>query len=259
MIDLILQGPANSYTLEIAHHYLNALFVNNIIVSCWNGNNIESNNNRIIVIKSDDLPERDLTNRNRQIKSSITGLKAASTEFSAKLRADQKISIDSLYMMNGFYQKHKDRKLSFITTQDKPYNQICVAGMFPGFPFHPRDHMFWGKTEDLIDLFSIPYDETIKNMPSDKHYDKFVRSETYIASRYVAKFDKDVQKYIENPKEYLVDGAPKINEALEKSKEITDKIFLPFPKIDFEWPKYKLTNYYYDFMAQAYGEYWSEL
>lgn len=250
-IDLILQGVCNNYTHEIAYSYLNLEFVNNIIVSCWDNNITNFNSNRIVVLKSKDVVNPGITNRNRQIKSSFEGIKAATTEFSVKLRSDQKISLDSMRLMYDFYEKYKEQDAVFIDGT-RPKNRICVAGIFRPFPFHPRDHIFWGNTSDLFDVFNIPHDDI---GPTDD-YTKYVRSETYIAMWYYAKFDKDVSAYVKDPAKYLVDNAPYINEALIKSEKLGSKIFKPFPKIDFAWPKHGLSNYHYDLTASKFGEYW---
>ena len=51
-MDLVLQGTMNNYTIEIANHYLNLDFVNNIIISCWDidKHNVENLNNKIKII-----------------------------------------------------------------------------------------------------------------------------------------------------------------------------------------------------------------
>ena len=53
---------------------------------------------------------------------------------------------------------YKEKKLSFYYDEKKPKNRICVSGNFAEFSFHPRDHLFWGNREDLIDLFALPLD-----------------------------------------------------------------------------------------------------
>jgi hypothetical protein len=155
-----------------------------------------------------------------------------------------------MQLMYDFYQNNKYQEL-FFYDGTKPNNRICVAGMFPTFPFHPRDHIFWGNTRDLIDVFNIPYD--LDSLSSD--YTKYLRAETYICMWYYAKFDEEIMKYIQEPRKYLVDGAPNIAEALEKSNYLGAKIFKPFPKIDMTWPKYGMEKYHYDVTAHVYGEY----
>ncbi len=250
-INLIVQGSCNNYTCEIIQHYLHLDFVDKIIVSCWKNDVLPNAHDRIIVIQSDDLPNPGHGNRNRQIKTSLVGLQNSTAKFSVKLRSDQKISHDSMKLMYDFYERHQEQELSFFDGS-KPRNRICVAGIFRPFPFHPRDHIFWGNTQDLIDVFSIPYDNTSTN----DDYTKFLRSEAYICMWYYAKFDPEVAKFVNEPAKYLVDRAPCLNEALVKSNYWGAKIFKPFPKIDFAWPKYGLSNYHYDHTASVYGEYW---
>ena len=252
-MDIVIQGPVYNYTLEFAEHYLQLEFVNNVIISCWKSDNIETNNPRIIVVKSDDVDNPGDVNRNRQIKSSLEGLKHVKTEFSARFRSDQKISLESMKMMYTFYEKNKERELTFYDDTSKPKNKICVAGIFRPYPFHPRDHMFWGNTEDLLDVFNIPYSNT---QPGDCNYNKITRAEAYIASHYYAKFDPIINTFINNDKIYLVDNAPKIAEAFDISNKIITKVFQPFPKIEFEWPRQNLKQYYYDYTEKYYGEYW---
>lgn len=252
-MDLVLQGAFNEYTREIALHYLELDFVNNIIISCWENNLVPFIDNRVIIIKSKDLENPGVGNRNRQIKTSLEGLKAVQTTFGAKLRSDQKISLDSMNLMYDFYNLHQEKEITFYN-KDKPNNRICVAGIFRPFPFHPRDHIFWGNTQDLIDVFDIPYD----NVSLNDDYSKYTRAETYICMWYCAKFDPDIVKLVNDPTKFLVDNAPNINESLAKSNQILHKIFKPFPKIDLEWPKHGLRKYHYDLTASHFGEYWDD-
>ena len=254
-MDIVLQGSADAYTIEIAEYYLNVQFINNIIISCWENDCIETINHRIIILKNKDVDNPGSGNRNRQIKSSLEGLKLVKTEFSAKLRSDQKISSDSLLLMYNFYEKNKDRELHFYDNISKPKNKICVAGIFRPFPLHPRDHIFWGNTADLIDIFTIPY---CNSKPGHHNYNITVRSEAYIASHYYSNYEPKIKDFIKNPNLYLVDNAPFIKNAFLISDKIITKIFKPFPKIDLQWPKYNLSSYYYDFTEKNFGEYWSD-
>lgn len=258
-MDIVLQGPANTFTNEIAEHYLQLEFVNTIIISCWKGDHIETVNPRIKLIVSDDIENPGLGNRNRHIYSSLIGLEQVTTPFSVKMRSDQKVSLEGMRLMYSFYENHKERQLSFHDNPERPYNQICVAGIFPSFPFHPRDHTYWGNTHDLIDVFSIPFDLT-SNL-GEYIYTKWLRSEAYIASHYYSKFDSRVSNFIENYSEYLIDNAPRIKEAFEVNDAIIIKVFLPFPKVEFAWPKYEFYthNNYYEYTEKTYGEYWSPL
>lgn len=254
-MDLVLQGPVDNYSIEIAKSYLQLNFVNNIILSTWNGTSIPSDlDKRIKFVFSEDVLIPGIGNRNRHIVSSREGLKHVTTNFTAKLRSDQNITLNSMILMYTYYEKYKNRVITFENNQEKPNNRICVAGIFRPFPFHPRDHIFWGNTEDLRDVFDIPLDE----YRGVENYNEILRAEAYITSFYYSKFNKKIENFINNPKLYLVDNAPFINESFKISDEIISKVFLPFPKIDFEWPKHGLKNYHYDYTEKVYGEYWGE-
>jgi len=253
-MDLVLQGSADNYTLYVANTYLRLPFVKNIIISCWNNNNIQTNEPRIRIIKSKDVEHPGVSNINRQLKSSLVGLKEVTTEFTVKLRSDQRISLESMEFMYSFYEKNKERELQFYNNPSKPKNKICVAGNFKPFPFHPRDHFFWGNTQDLIDLFDIPYRLSLQ----DADYNKIIRTEAYIWAHYCSNFNPIVNTFIQNPELYLVDNAPKIKEAFEISNSLNN-VFKIFPKVDIEWPKCNPPIYNYDLMALLCGEYWTEI
>lgn len=164
-------------------------------------------------------------------------------------------------MMYDFYNLHKEQKLCFVDGS-KPKNKICVAGMFKHFPFHPRDHLFWGNTEDLINVFNIPYeqlsDDEILILTDESIYLKYLRTEIYICQFYYAKFDNDIIRFIKEPLKYLVDSASNISESFEKSYLIRELVFKSFPKIEVEWLKYGITKDNYDFGESIYGQYWNE-
>jgi len=267
LIDIVLQGQYTDYVDEVANYYLQLPFVNNIIISCWRGDKTqELHNPRVKYIRSI-LPSNPGTNnRNLQIISSLAGLKQVETEFAVKMRNDQKFTLDSMIKMYKFYQENKERLLTFSNNETKPKNRICVSGNFKPLPFHPRDHVFWGNTEDLIDLFNIPLDSNIQdkiNIKKDElyqYYDSFVRTESYIGSHYCANFDKRINKWLLKPEKYLYDNSEFYHEAQLLSDELTPKIFKSFPKegIDLEWPKNGWSTYPYDIQKEYFKEYWHE-
>jgi len=246
-INLILQGPVNDYALEIARHYSKLEWANEIVLSTWEG----APESEFKTIRSKPLSNNGIGNRNAQIVSSLAGLKESNTEFSAKLRTDQKISLDS---MNRLYEFMLERP-----------NKIGALGFYEPFPFHPRDHSFWGKTSELIELFDIPLDPS-SHYVSNPHdawpyagfYANQTRAECYIAANYLTKKDSRVKPMVDNPNFYLMDFSEGWQEAKELSDEIFGKYFYPMPRISFEWPKHGLSAYPYDSCAAHYGEYWND-
>ena len=87
----------------------------------------------------------ELINRNLQIVSSRNGLNLVTTDVAAKMRSDQIYTRESMERMMKFYFDNCENE-----------KQLFVAGMYPNLLFHPRDHVFWGKTNSLKNLFDTP-------------------------------------------------------------------------------------------------------
>ena len=169
--------------------------------------------------------------------------------------------------MYNFFMDNKKREFSFINDSAKPKNSIITGGVFSPFPFHPRDHIFFGHKEDLIDLFDIPHETPsftkkygIAKQYESEHYDKHIRTEAYIGTHYCSNFNTKLKDFLKEPELYLHDGAKNIDQALEISDEITHKIFKPVPSriLDLEWPKYEWTEYKVESQRDNFGERWEE-
>ena len=248
-IDLVIQGTLDLYTREIAEHYKELPWVESVIISCW------KDDPQIIagdkIVRSLPLSNNGIGNRNAQITTSHKGLSQVKTDYSAKLRSDQKISLDSMNLMYEFMLANPDK--------------ICAMGMYRPFPFHPRDHSFWGQTKELVSLFDIPLDKATHHVsnphdswPNPGFYAANTRAECYIASHYLAKKYRQVKKMIDWPEQYLTDFSPRWEAAKWLSDELMVKHFVPFPRVDFEWPKHGLSSYPYESCANSYGEFWTE-
>ena len=268
-LDIVLQGKYNDNVLLIAEHYLELDFVNNIIISCWEDDVIQNINNERIKIVKNKIPSNPGTGqRNLQIVSSLGGIKESETEFIVKIRNDQRYTHDSMINMYNFYEEYKERKLRFYYEEQKPRNRICVSGNFSEYSFHPRDHLFWGNREDLIDLFSLPLEQgkitdKIKFVvPEDYslYYEYFIRTETYIGAHYLSNFDREINYYLLDPKKYLYDNSEKYSETRNLSDKLTSQVFKSFPRegIDLEWYKYKWNTYPYEDQRNIFGERWHE-
>lgn len=246
-LDLVIQGPVYPYTHSIVRQYRSLEWVNRIIVSSWKHDEdvpLADKN-----VKSLPLSNNGIGNRNAHIVTSHRGLQEVQTEFCAKLRSDQIISNESMNLMYEYSLKRPDK--------------VCVAGFYKPFPFHPRDHIFWGPTEEVYSVFDIPLDaqekiEMCEMWPQKGSYASFTRAECYIASQYLSKKDYRVKIMADNPRNFLVDFAPQWGEAKELSEKLMPKYFAPFPKIELEWPKHHLASYNYEGCASFYGEYWGE-
>ena len=258
LMDIVVQGPYDDFTGTIVESYLKLPFVNNIIISCWGGNVVTKgifDNSRVSVVFNKYPFQNGTDNRNLQIVSSLGGVKKATTKHSAKMRADQLYSYDSMMQMYDYYINNQRQHLLF------------VAGMYPSLCFHPRDHIFWGETQDLIRLFELPleFNGLTERVRIDKfylanYYPFYTRTETYIGAHYCAEFDQRIKYILIQPEKYLYDGAPLWHDAYNISQEVTSKFFKSFPRtgIDLIWPKKGWESYPYEKQHLDYNECWAE-
>ena len=252
-MDIVLQGTYSSDTDEIIESYLKLPFVNRIILSCWeNDAPFSAFSSRVKRVRSRAPSSPGTDNRNMQIISSRTGLQFVETPLVAKMRTDQLYTPESMQLMWEYMDQCKD-------------NRIHVAGMYPNLLFHPRDHIFWGRTESVIKLFSCPLEINgfADRVRVDKnnlwqYYHLFVRSETYIGAHYASLFNPHIVEFLAKPEEYLYDVAPKWNEAYSVSSSTTPKLFKSFPRegIDLKWKRKGWDHYPYD-EQYATGERWT--
>jgi hypothetical protein len=248
---IIVQGPYLQETRQIIQIYRSIPWINNVIYSGWEiAGDLVANEIYVDQVISE-LPDNlGIGNRNCQIVSTQGGLQLVQPDdYVIKARSDQVIWAHSMQKMYNYFCKHYKDHLIF------------TLGMYRQFPFHPRDHMFWGRGQDLKDLFNIPLDETPYTSHPD--YRKVVRAETYIGQFYYMKraLSKEDRELIEGmiamPKSCLCDGAPLLNQALAIDYKLRDSVFKPFPPIDMAWPKYGLLSYHYH-VGAAHSEYWGQ-
>jgi len=257
-LNIVLQGPLDNYAVEVANSYLECDFVPRVIISCWeNDPDIPCDDRRIVIVRNQDVANPSIGNRNRQIYSSQQGLKHVQTDICVKLRTDQRISMSSLHMMYEFFEKFYASPIRYVDNTG-PKGRIFVTSLFSRYPFHPRDHVFWGFTSDLIAMFDIPLCPLLPfPVSDDSQYVLHTRAETYICSFYYARFDDEIKTFIQSPNEYLIDGAPKLQQAMEKYHKFDESVFKTFPPIQMEWPKRGLKFYPY-YGHNPHGEVWDE-
>jgi hypothetical protein len=261
-LDIVLQGQYDVFTSEIIENYFQLPFVNNIILSCWEDDDISSlesikqkYSNRIIVLTNKKPNNFGDDNVNLQIVGSYNGIIKSDTEYSIKMRTDQLYDYNSMLVMYNFFIENRKEHLIF------------VPGMYPHLLFHPRDHVFWGKRVDLIKLFDIPLKvnnviDRVRISKQDlwKYYGYFIRTETYIGANYCSNFDERIKIFLIQPEKYLFDGSSNWYESLEVGNNITKKLFKSFPKtnINLRWPKKNLSAYPYEDQKYGYNECWHE-
>lgn len=244
-IDLVLQGPYTNFTDEVIGEYLNLSFVNNIIVSCWETDKSdEYQSDRVVFVRNKDYPPYNgVMNVNLQIITSLSGIKKSTSKYVGKMRSDQKFNHQGMVNMFDFFIANIEKR------------KIFVCGNYFTFLFHPRDHVFWGYREDMINLFDIPFEVNdicqslgVNRNNAHAYMNLLTRPETYIGSYYCSRFDSRVEVMVDNQEKYLYDDAPNWEYAHEVSKEVMPIAFKSFPRegIDFIWPKNNIYCLPYD-------------
>jgi GR25 family glycosyltransferase involved in LPS biosynthesis/glycosyltransferase involved in cell wall biosynthesis len=256
-IDVVLAGHYDDATDAIIDSYLKHDFVNNVIVSTWEGQGMygyDSDRVRFIRISKPETPGTD--NRNLQIATAHAGLELVTTNYCAKMRTDQEYDHDSMITMYTYMVENREFD-----------DQIFVAGIYPNLLFHPRDHIFWGRTCDVRELYNVPLEhnglaDKIKVTKENlyKYYPFFVRNETYIGARYCSKFDETINLMILEPEKYLHDNCGGWSQAHQTSQNVTYRAFKAFPRtgVNLKWSRKGLDNYPYDDQKMGYGECWAE-
>ncbi len=250
MFDVVLQGPWHMYTPAVIDEYRKQDWIDKIIVSTWEGPALENVPDDVELIRSIDLDHPGVGNRNRQIKSSQVGLSRVEAPFVIKGRTDQ-IMYD-LPMMKRFFD-------TFYDASAGP-TLLFVLGLYYIYPFHTRDHLFMGDTHHVQVLYDVPYDPYDGSFGAGAvpgNYPDCFRSEAWIVGHYYARLNSAAAQMMSNPKEYIFDGAPGIQTALNLDFQMRDKLFKSFPRTHFAWPKYGLESYWYD-VGKSLGEYWYE-
>jgi hypothetical protein len=233
---VVLQGPIHPFTPEIIDHYLDTDIIDEVIVSCWSTDSIDHSDPRVIIVKSDisTISHFGGGNINLQLTTSLTGLKAVKNEVSFKIRTDQQIKKeDFINLYNLFYSlDHKPiEKLDGSFAKSK----ILCTGYFKKFPYHPRDHIFLGFTEDMISLFNAP----LSSQPNMYHdFTKAIRAEAYLGAYYFAQFSEKSKNHITNFNDYMLDDSRLKYEAEAEDSLWYDKIFIVSPIVNIIWKKY---------------------
>lgn len=236
MIDLVIQGPYTDFTDEVISSYIKLSFVDKIIVSCWEIDKDQSVfSDKVEFVRSPSYQKYPgPANVNLQLTTSLAGVKRTSSNLVAKFRSDQLFNLEGIEQMYDFFMSNlKDRR-------------IFVVGNHFHHLFHPKDWVYWGYRNDMINLFDPPHEvnEVCEKMGiNSSNYsgamNLLTRPETYIGAHYCSRFDERVKKMVDNENQYLYDQSPNWNEAKKVSDEVTPKYFKSFPRRDVHmiWPK----------------------
>tara|TARA_S200002703_G_scaffold137239_1_gene126922 strand:- start:126 stop:2261 length:2136 start_codon:yes stop_codon:yes gene_type:complete len=232
--DIVIQGPIHELTESIVKDYLKLPFVNKIFVSTWNDQTFEYVDDRVELIKNDYPITPGTCNKNLQIVSTLSGLKKCTSKYTIKMRSDQKYSNDTMLNHYKF----------FVDNDGLNSDKLFVGAVYPKLLFHPRDHIFWGKTDNLLKMFDIPieYNSIIDKVRLGKYelakyFNHFTRPETYLGAHYISKYDERVKMCLIYPENNLYDGCMYWDNNYKLSSELMPKYFEVFPhkNTDIQW------------------------
>lgn len=173
-ITVVVQGPVQAYDersidegithkcLKSVRQYLPGA---HIILSTWHEQDLSGLDYDELILNED--PGRNIRhytknnkprvlNNNRQIVSSINGLKAVKTRYAIKLRTDNYLTSNNCIALLKQYDKRQQ--------QDSVFEEkVVIVNTFSrkfakGLPvaYHLSDFFYFGLTQDLIKLWDIP-------------------------------------------------------------------------------------------------------
>lgn len=248
-ISFIIQGLINQkITKECLNNIRKYFPKSEIILSTYKGENIDGLLYDKVVLTEDnfeahpylDKPGAKINNINKQIASTLAGLKEATKKYSFKIRTDFILSgdnflkyFDKFIKYDENYKVFKHKVLCPISFSRNPRVKKLP------FAFHPSDIAFFGLTEDLINLFDIPL------MPKDEFF-AWRNHNNIISNKYVPEQYLWINCLRKNGKTINCDYQIHINEELITETEkyfVSNFIFLDWNQFSLTKPK-KLNNYY---------------
>lgn len=154
-----------------------------IILSTWEGEDVEGLDYDVVVFSQDPGPNEN-DNINRQICSRLAGLKKASRTYTLAMRSESVIKNIAFTQYIDIYNKHDEYgKYCFLK------HRVVIPASYPacrGELFHMGDWYYFGYTEDLINIWDIPYmDDTLYNNDED---DLLYNPHRYFITEFVRKY-----------------------------------------------------------------------
>lgn len=184
-ITVVVQGPVSSYrerpqeegiTQRCLHSIRQHLPGSKIILSTWQGQDISKLDFDKLVLNPDpggNIVSYDSSgkprylNHNRQIVSTINGLRKVNTPFAMKLRSDNTLTGTGFIDLHQRF-RHRSNNLKWLN------HRVVLINTFSrkyakGYrvAFHPSDFFSFGSREDLVNLWDIPLFEDLQ--PDELH------------------------------------------------------------------------------------------
>lgn len=208
-ISVIVQGAIDKNTILCLKSIRKYLPDAEIILSTWENSDVSGlDYDKLVLGKDPGAPEYTRSdgavtpcNINRQLVSTINGLKVASKYFSLKLRSDLFLSNNNFLKYFSRYQT-RDNNYQFFDRKvliSSIYTKKCSHINHMPVCYHPSDWIFLGLTNDLIKYFDIPladntnfFNWTYKNPlnnPYPKSNERYYIEQYYFINSFSKKFD----------------------------------------------------------------------
>lgn len=162
-ISVIVQGAVGDEIADCIRSVRQHLPQAEIILSTWEGSKLPPDLSIDTCIFNEDPGARPfnrdaslLNNTNRQLVSTLAGLRQATRRYSLKLRTDfQVINVGFLRA----FERRDARTTAFVHYREKiiiPHYSTRFPESAKPYPFHPSDLSLFGLTEDLLKHFNVP-------------------------------------------------------------------------------------------------------
>jgi hypothetical protein len=194
-ISVVIQGAVDRELTETAIKSIRAYLPGaTIIISTWKGEEVSSLDVDELVLNEDPgcsprssiSKKPKMNNVNRQIVSSLNGLKSSKTKFSLKMRTDFIVTGKGFVEAFGKYNDYNSEKYKVFSSRI-----ICCmvgtrkpVGVNYSLPFHVSDFSAFGLTEDLLKLYDIPLATEDEFKFFDNHPE--IERKTFATNRYNA-------------------------------------------------------------------------
>jgi hypothetical protein len=203
-ISVVVQGAIDKVNTPLCLRGIRKILPKaEIILSTWEGSNTDRMDYDILVLSKDVGGQKDaktnfVNNTNRQIVSTVNGLKKADRKYVMKVRSDLIFrNAGFLKYFDRFQQRDEDykiftRKIVFSSYFSKKYLGEINYVVHPT-PFHLSDWFQFGLLEDILKLYDIPLIESEPNfsnyllkhkLPQNK-FNMFGASHQYAPEQYI--------------------------------------------------------------------------
>ena len=214
-ISVVVQGAVDYiYTSQCLESIRRNLPDAEIILSTWKETETKDLIFDKLILNDDpgffyysDRPGEKKNNINRQIISTFAGLKECSRKYALKIRTDFIINGNSFL---DFFSKYHEYDKKYKVFSHKILS-CCYFARNPRsnmpFPFHPSDIAFFGKVDDLLNLFDIPL-MTEKEAFWDTTNSRFNRyvPEQHLLIKCLEKNNRDIKcHYYNNVSQYNIE------------------------------------------------------